>query len=60
MIPFSPIEGDQLRQVAHHLPRLVGIGVDELDRNQPADRRAGRRRQRVDVVLVVAHGHALR
>ena len=46
---------DQLRQVAHDLPRLVRIGVDQLDRHHPADRRPGRRGQRLDVVLVVAH-----
>ncbi len=34
--------GHQLREVAHHLPRLVRVGIDLLDRDQSADRHAGR------------------
>ena len=50
----------QLRQVAHDLTGLVRIGIDLLDRDQPADRHPGRRRQRLHVMLVMAHRHALR
>src|SRR5260221_14776100 len=28
---------DQLGQVAHDLPRLIGIGIDLIDRNESAD-----------------------
>jgi hypothetical protein len=46
---------DELGQVAHGLARLVGIGVETVDRNHPSDRRPGRRGERFHVVRVVAH-----
>ena len=46
---------DELGQVAHGLARLIGVGVDQVDRHHPADRRGRRRRQGFDVVRVVAH-----
>ena len=52
---FLGDRGDQLRQVAHGLARLVGVGVDLVDRHHPADRRAGRGGQGLDVMRVVAH-----
>ena len=58
--PLLADRGDELRQVAHDLPRLVRVRIDELDRHHPADRRPGRRGQRLDVVLIVAHRNRLR
>ncbi len=52
--------GDQLRQVAHDLPRLIRVGIDLVDRNEAANRRPRRRRERLDVVLVVAHRNGIR
>ena len=46
---------DQLGEVAHDLARLIGVRIDLVDRHHPPDRRAGGRRQRIHVVLVVAH-----
>ena len=50
---------DQLRQVPHHLPRLVGVRIDLLDRDEPANGDAGRRGERIHVVLVVPHGNGV-
>ena len=58
--PFFGDRRHQFRQVAHHLPRLVGIGVDAVDRDLPADRRARRRCQGLDVMLVVPHPNGFR
>ena len=55
--PLLADRRDELRQVAHDLPRLIGVRVDEVDGHQTADRHAGRRRQRLDIMLVVAHRH---
>ena len=55
MMPFLGDRGDELGQVAHGLARLVGVGVDLVDRHHPADRRTGRGGQGFDVVRVVAH-----
>ena len=53
--PLLGDRGDQLGQVAHDLPRLVRVRVDAGRSAPSADRRAGRRGQRLDVVRVVAH-----
>ncbi|MEZ5285448.1 MAG: hypothetical protein R2712_11725 [Vicinamibacterales bacterium] len=46
---------DELGQVAHGLPGLVGIGIDALDGHHATDRTAGGGVQGLDVVRVVAH-----
>ncbi len=54
----NPLFGDrrdELGQVAHGLPGLVRVRVDEVDRHHPADRRRGRGRQCFDVMGVVPH-----
>ncbi len=53
--PFLGHRGDELRQVAHRLPRLVRVGIQQFDRHDLPDRLAGRCRQRLDVMLVVPH-----
>jgi hypothetical protein len=50
----------QLGQVAHHLARLVGVRVEQLDGHHLADRGAGGRRQRLDIVLVMPHPQRVR
>ena len=52
--------GDQLGQVAHDLARLVRIRVQEVDRDDPPDGRAGGRGQRLHIVLVMAHPERIR
>ena len=42
------------------LARLIRVRIDLVDRDQPPDRRPRRRGERLDVVLVVAHGNRLR
>ena len=40
--------------------RLVRVGIEQLDGDHPADRRAGRGGQRFDVVLVMPHPQRFR
>ena len=51
---------DQLREVAHHLARLVRVGIEQLDRDHAADGRAGGGGQRLHVMLVMPHPQRLR
>ena len=47
--------GHELGQVAHDLPRLVGIGVDLVDGDHAAEGHARGSGQGLHVVLIVAH-----
>ena len=55
--PFLGDRRDQLREIPHHLSRLVGVRLDLFDRDHASDRRSGRRCERRHVMLVVAHGN---
>ncbi len=46
---------NQLAQIAQHLARLIGIWANLIERNHPADCRAAKRRQLLDVVRVMPH-----
>ena len=50
-----PCSMKTLAGVAHGLSRLIGVGIDLVDRHEAADRLAGRRGERLDIVRVVAH-----
>jgi hypothetical protein len=45
----------ELRQVPHDLPGLIRIGIDLVDRHDPANGSPRGAGQRLDVVLVVPH-----
>jgi hypothetical protein len=52
--------GHELGQVAHDLPRLLRIRVEELDRDEPADRIPRGAGQRLNVMFVMPHSQRIR
>ena len=51
---------DQLRQIAHVLPRLLRVRLDVFDRHHAPDRLSPRTSELIDEVHVVSHAQGFR